>query len=114
MEVKLSFLSVKQVYFQNIKFFHQFFLLKQTLFVKFHKGFLFQAKYGNADGITDVIKESFNDIEESISSSLSSPSDGILAYRKKLVGFTSDGASGEIPMVSVYLVLRSSARVSTE
>ncbi|CAB4003716.1 zinc finger 862-like [Paramuricea clavata] len=60
-EVKLSFLSVKQV------------------------------KYGNAGGITDAIEESFNDVEESISSSLTSV--GILPYHKKLVGFTSDGAS---------------------
>ncbi len=50
-----------------------------------------QVKYGNADGITDAIKESFNDIKESISSSSSSV--GILPYHKKLVGFTSDGAS---------------------
>ena len=52
---------------------------------------MFQAKYGNADGITDAIKESFNDIKESTSSSLTSV--GILPYHKKLVGFTSDGAS---------------------
>ena len=51
---------------------------------------MFQAKYGSADGITDAIKESFNDIKESISSSLFSVC--ILPYHKNLVGFT-DGAS---------------------
>ena len=59
--------------------------------LSFIQDFLFQAKYGNADGITDAIKESFNDIKESTSSSLTSV--GILPYHKKLVGFTSDGAS---------------------
>ena len=77
--------------FKLLKFSISFFFRNKHYLLSFIKDFLFQAKYGSADGITEAIKESFNDIKESISCSLSSVC--ILPYHKKLVGFTSDGAS---------------------